>query len=382
MDPAETEQLRHAISNQGIRVGQHEQVSSVPRAYAVRRTPFPANRVSPFPGILCRQPSRLLPSLHASVLTEKQRRYRQRRDADPEKRKKHLEKERERSMKDKDAGKKPSISELNEREKEAKRKYWRAAQAKSRRATAQLTATLEQCMTPPLSPEPAPEPAPGPSRLEFKDRGYGVLHESKYENSRDERERQIISQLVSGKIVKKYQLQKYGQRATGFPRRRWKTLERNPLLFTRKQKDRIPNTFKSKIREFYERDDVSRMTTGKKQPMTRLGVKKQKRLLVDSVLNLHKKFESENPHRALSYSLFCRLRPFWVIHPTMQDRDTCMCKVHENLGFVVDRQKQLNLIIDSSLERLTEEVACSTENKGCMYGECSSCNPQQLPSGF
>ncbi|XP_060760149.1 zinc finger protein 845-like isoform X2 [Neoarius graeffei] len=92
---------------------------------------------------------------------EKQHRYRQHRDADPEKRKKHLEKERERSRKDKDAGKRFSISELNEREKVAKRKYWREAQAKSRRAKAQLAATLEQCVTPPLSPEPAPGPSSG-----------------------------------------------------------------------------------------------------------------------------------------------------------------------------------------------------------------------------
>jgi hypothetical protein len=34
----------------------------------------------------------------------------------------------------------------------------------------------------------------------------------------------------------------------------------------------------------------------------------------------------------------------------------------KNLGFVVDRLKQLHLITDSSLERLTEEVACSTVN--------------------
>lgn len=202
---------------------------------------------------------------------------------------------------------------------------------------------------------------------------------SKYTTSYDERERQIISKLVSGQIVKKYRMQKYGQSAIGLPRRRWKTLDGNTLSFSRKEKLRIPTHVKSSIRAFYDWDDVSRVTTGRKQTITRNKVKKQKRFLVDTLLNLHRKFLSENANRALSYTLFCRLRPFWVVHPTIQDRDTCMCKIHENLSFVVDKLKQLNLLPNSNLEKLIEEVSCSTSSKECMYGECPKCKLKSFP---
>jgi len=56
-----------------------------------------------------------------------------------------------------------------------------------------------------------------------------------------------------------------------------------------------------------------------------------------------------------------------------------MCKLHENLGFVVDKLKQLSLLPNSNLERLTEEVSCSTNNKKCMYGECPTCKLKSFP---
>ena len=44
------------------------------------------------------------------------------------------------------------------------------------------------------------------------------------------------------------------------------------------------------IRDFFERDDVSRLTAGVKQTITRLKVKKQKRIMNDSMKNLYKTF--------------------------------------------------------------------------------------------
>lgn len=71
--------------------------------------------------------------------------------------------------------------------------------------------------------------------------------------------------------------------------------------------------------------------------------------------------------------------PLYVVHLTIQDRDACMCKIHENLCFVVDKLKQLSLLTNSNLERLTEEVSCSTNSKECMYGEWLTCKLKSLP---
>ena len=82
-------------------------------------------------------------------------------------------------------------------------------------------------------------------------------------------------------------------------------------------------------------------------------MKMQKRFLVDTMKNLHRKFLAENNTSHISYASFCRLRPFWVVHPSLSDRDACQCRLHENLGFLADKLCQLKVIGTSNLESLT-----------------------------
>lgn len=94
--------------------------------------------------------------------------------------------------------------------------------------------------------------------------------------------------------------------------------------------------------------------------------------------NLQRKFLAENNVR-ISYSSFCHLRPFWVVHPSLSDRETCQCKLHENLSFLAEKLNQLKLIETSDLERLTKTVSCDTTRKDCMYGECENCKDKTVP---
>lgn len=107
-----------------------------------------------------------------------------------------------------------------------------------------------------------------------------------------------------------------------------------------------------------ERDDVSRLTTGKKQTKTRYKLKKQKRFLIDTMANAHRKFLAEYPERKVSYSLFCHLHPFWVVTPTLSERETCLCKMHENLDFVTDKLYYLRLLPHRNIEE---------SRTGCMW---------------
>jgi len=93
---------------------------------------------------------------------------------------------------------------------------------------------------------------------------------------------------------------------------------------------------KREISQFYVRDDVSRTTAGKKETITRNKMKMQKRFLLETLENLHRKFKSENRTMSVSYSMFCRLRPFWVLLPDLKSRDTCLCKLHENLSLMAE----------------------------------------------
>jgi len=85
------------------------------------------------------------------------------------------------------------------------------------------------------------------------------------------------------------------------------------------------------IEAFFTRDDNSRITTGKKQTVTKNKIKEQKRLLLNSLTNLHAKFCSEHPDNNISYITFTRYRPFYARQPTAKDRE----KKHENVQLAV-----------------------------------------------
>lgn len=109
------------------------------------------------------------------------------------------------------------------------------------------------------------------------------------------------------------------------------------LQYTRKmQCNKISKEVVEKI-TFLERDDNSRITAGKKETITKNKKRMQKRILVQSMRTLHQKFRMEHPEVPISYSEFCKKQPFWIVKPTIKDRDTCLCKIHANLQFMEDR---------------------------------------------
>ena len=77
------------------------------------------------------------------------------------------------------------------------------------------------------------------------------------------------------------------------------------------------------VREFFMSDEVSRMLPRKKT-VTQNKLKKQKRVLCDTLQNLHTRFRDTQPMCTVRYPSFCRMRPFWVVSPTQ----TPVCALH------------------------------------------------------
>lgn len=131
------------------------------------------------------------------------------------------------------------------------------------------------------------------------------------------------------------------------------------------------------VRRFFERDDVSRITSGKKCTVTRRKDKRQNRLLTDSLKNLHNKYKAEN-NRVISFTTFYRLKPFWVVAPCENDRDTCLCKLCENMRYTSESLQNLGLIPLCHIDSLVQQVVCDTNNKACMYAQCYNCKGKEF----
>ncbi|KAI7792928.1 hypothetical protein IRJ41_022844 [Triplophysa rosa] len=142
-------------------------------------------------------------------------------------------------------------------------------------------------------------------------------------------------------ILKKYNFKKRIQETLAISRKQQKRSESSILTHKVKYRSLCYKLY-NKVVPFLTRDENSRLTAGKSQTITRGKIKKQKRFLNDTMRNSYRKFLIESSNCNISYSLFCRMRPFWVVHPSIADRETCLCKE-------------------------------------CMYNECPNCKDKDFP---
>ncbi|MES9881945.1 MAG: hypothetical protein ABW185_13790 [Sedimenticola sp.] len=194
----------------------------------------------------------------------------------------------------------------------------------------------------------------------------------RYRKCKSYKQRRYISSLIcSYGLTTKYRLGRYARKTVGFSRRMMKkTTKRSPQLRCIRMKQ--------KICAFLERDDNSRIKADKKATITRRGEKMQKRLLTDDMKHLHAKLLAEG-QVTVSYSLFCRLKPFWIVKPTERDRETCLCKLHENLEMKLERAYSENIYNTQNMNELVKTITCSDRSKECMYRECGICKDKRVP---
>ncbi|CAH0731021.1 unnamed protein product, partial [Brenthis ino] len=134
----------------------------------------------------------------------------------------------------------------------------------------------------------------------------------------------------------------------------------------------LPNLLKQDVRIFYEADENSSLCSGKKEFIVRKKIRKQKRYLSDNLLNLHKKF-LKSSNFTISYSTFCKLRPFWVMLPDSRSRDTCLCKLHTNMDLIIKGLYQRKIIPVMTSQNLLSMLCCDMFSVDCMHRNCLAC---------
>lgn len=95
--------------------------------------------------------------------------------------------------------------------------------------------------------------------------------------------------------------------------------------------------------DFYCRDDNSRITAGKKETVTFKKQKAQRRYLCFTVESLYENFLSENPKQRISRTQFYCLRPFFVLRPSLKNRQVCLCSQCSNVDVRISRNCFSNL---------------------------------------
>lgn len=193
----------------------------------------------------------------------------------------------------------------------------------------------------------------------------------------DQKERQMFAKLLSGNILKKYRLMGKAKSFLSYKEQRNSLASKGKHYVRKKKSNSISTEIASSVRHFLEEDVNSRMCPGKKDHKTKNKMKVQKRLLLDTLKNLHKKY-TESHEIKLSYSSFCRLRPFWIVEPRLSDRDTCACIKHANVDLIVNKLHQLKVLDIRTSNELCNSVCCNTKFKDCMYRKCKVCKNKEF----
>lgn len=153
-------------------------------------------------------------------------------------------------------------------------------------------------------------------------------------------------------------------------------LTNNKQLRTRVNK--INEIVKQDIRNFFEDDEVSMVCPGKKDCITKYKIKQQKRVLTDTLKNCHVKFLGKVDYK-IGYVSFCKLKPFWVVQHKVSERNTCLCKVHANIDFLVSALFKKNIIDNSNIKEFARHVCCHIDNVACLQRMCGNCKDLQIP---
>ena len=128
-----------------------------------------------------------------------------------------------------------------------------------------------------------------------------------------------------------------------------------------------------KVKEFFERDGVSRLCPGKKDCVSvkledGRKEKVQKRLLLSNLKEIYQHFVTENPAVKVGFSAFAMLQPKWCVPVgSSGTHNVCICTYHQNVKLMLS-------FIDRSLDYKEVLKLCMCENnENCMLHHCDDC---------
>lgn len=187
------------------------------------------------------------------------------------------------------------------------------------------------------------------------------------------REKKVFRRMISGKLTHKYQILRNEKDMKPLKKTKRELRFRDPKRKIKRSYEKL----KMLIVNFFTYDSNSRMCAGKRDFVTKKGERKQKRVLLNTMFNLHKSFMKESGI-IIGYSSFCRLRPFWITPPRCGNRDTCLCATHANMDLILAALFQAKIISVSNHQSLLNQICCNRYNEQCLARECQNCKNKEL----
>lgn len=198
----------------------------------------------------------------------------------------------------------------------------------------------------------------------------------KYQNVKTQQIHDLRKQLAKANKEKLMYKKRYMRLHQEFKKLKQSNLEVRRIPTKPKNID-LQKRIRKIVVQFFEDDENSNLCPGKKDTVTQNGVKKQKRLMKDTIKNLHKKYLTSG-YPPISYVTFTRMRPFWVTQPKLNLRNTCLCEKHENMDLVISSLKRNRIIKENTTTEILSSICCDIFKVECLQRTCPVCKNRHL----
>ena len=171
-----------------------------------------------------------------------------------------------------------------------------------------------------------------------------ISEELKASAAKDIRLKRVLTNVLSGKVVKKYRLQEQARAIIGASKHTYYKADKK---FMPHKKIRLNSAIKQKVVTFLGREDNARTNPGKRDCVKTEKSKVQTKTLLDYMHNLYVKFSAENPNIKISLSTFCKLRPQNSLLTSYLSKSNCLCQKHQNCAL---KLKALIKVLDGTVQ--------------------------------
>ncbi|XP_063225527.1 uncharacterized protein LOC134532701 [Bacillus rossius redtenbacheri] len=202
------------------------------------------------------------------------------------------------------------------------------------------------------------------------------LKESVKRTGKSHNSKKMLQRVVAGRVLKKYRMLSVAKKHCNLSYLAGpvhKNVRSHSKRIQCQARGKVLTDYmKNDVTRFFENDDVSRIYPGKKDCLTKNGVKKQKRLLSNTLQNLHKKF-SDTVSYGISYASFCRLKPFWIVTPKHSDREMRKCIIHANTELLVAKLYEEKIFQYKNPDEVLLSLCCDSSYPKCLRRMCNNC---------
>lgn len=132
---------------------------------------------------------------------------------------------------------------------------------------------------------------------------------------------------------------------------------------------KLPTETVSKVLNFYQSDEQSRIMPGMKDVISIGKEHQRKRLILGNLKELYAGFKKEYPNVKVGFSKFCALRPKWcVLAGSNGTHSVCVCTIHQNVILLLHASQ-----IEGTYKDIMKFLLCDDPMRECMLRHCNEC---------